>query len=76
MDKKMTYEEASKKLDEIVRKMEDKDTTLDESMQLYEQAYKLITYCQQKLEESRGKISDVNERIAKIRNGEVNLFED
>lgn len=76
MDKNMSYEEASKKLDEIVRKMEDKDTTLDESMQLYEQAYILIAYCQKKLEEARGKIFDVNDRIAKIKSGEVDLFED
>ena len=42
MSKEMSFEQANKKLEEIVRKMESADVTLEESMELYEQAYKLL----------------------------------
>lgn len=75
-EKNMTFEEASAKLDEVVRKMENRDCSLDESIKLYEEAFELIVYCQKKLDEAKGSITDINERIAQLKNSGDNLFED
>lgn len=76
MSKELTYEQANKQLEEIVAKMEKSDVPLDECMKLYEQAYKLLTYCTQKLNEAKGQIVDINERIEKMKTKGVDLFED
>lgn len=76
MSKELSFEQANKKLEEIVNKMEKGDVELSECMKLYEQAYKLITYCTHKLEECKGQIVDINERIEKMKNSPESLFED
>ncbi len=76
MSKELTFEKANKELEEIVAKMEKGDISLDESMKLYEQAYKLLTYCTQKLDECKGQIVDINERIGKMKSDNNSLFED
>ncbi|MDO4747743.1 MAG: exodeoxyribonuclease VII small subunit [Eubacteriales bacterium] len=76
MSKELTFEKANKELEEIVAKMEKGDISLDESMKLYEQAYKLLTYCTQKLDECKGQIVDINERIEKMKSDNNSLFED
>lgn len=75
MSKELTFEKANKQLEEIVSKMEKGDIELDECMKLYEEAYKLLTYCTNKLEECKGQIIDINDRIDKIKNTD-SLFED
>ena len=75
IDTKMTFEEASEQLNQVVRKMEDPKCTLDDSIKYYEQAYELIVYCQKKLDEAKGAITDINERIARAKQND-NLFED
>ncbi len=76
MNKDMTFEKANKELEEIVSKMEKSDVPLDECMKLYEQAYKLLTFCTNKLEECKGQIIDINERIDKMKSDKESLFED
>ena len=76
MSKELTFEQANKKLEDIVAKMEKGDVPLDECMILYEEAYKLITYCTHKLEECKGQIVDINERITKMKAKPETLFED
>ena len=76
MSKELTYEQANKQLEEIVSKMEKGDVPLDECMKFYEQAYKLLTYCTEKLNEAKGQIVDINERIDKMKTKGVDLFED
>lgn len=76
MSKELTFEQANKKLEDIVAKMEKGDVPLDECMILYEEAYKLITYCTHKLEECKGQIVDINERITKMKATPETLFED
>lgn len=76
MSKELTFEQANKQLEEIVAKMEKGDVELEESMKLYEEAYKLLTYCTQKLERCKGQIVDINERIAQMKSKEDSLFED
>lgn len=65
MDKEFTFEEAQKKLDEIIEKMQDKDVTLDESIVLYKEATELLKYCKDKLDEAKDKIIDIDELIEK-----------
>lgn len=79
MKKELTFEQANKKLEDIVLKMEKGDIPLDECMKLYEEACLLVNYCKNKLEESKGQIIDINERVEKAKkNNESieNLFED
>ena len=76
MSKELTYEQANAQLEKIVRKMEKGDVPLDECMKLYEQAFKLLTYCTRKLEECKGQIVDINERIEQMKTQNDNLFED
>ncbi len=76
MSKELTFEKANKQLEEIVAKMEKGDVPLDESMKLYEEAYKLLTYCTKKLEDCKGQITDINERIEQMKKNADSLFED
>lgn len=75
MNKKMTFEEANAKLEEIVNNMENKSLTLQESVGQYAQACELLAFCMKELESCKGQIEDINERIQRIKNGEGDLVE-
>ena len=75
MNKKMTFEEANAKLEEIVKDMENKGLTLQESVEQYAQSCELLAFCMKELESCKGQIEDINERIQRIKNGEGNLVE-
>lgn len=75
MNKKMTFEEANAKLEEIVNNMENKSLTLQESVERYAQACELLAFCMKELESCKGQIEDINERIQRIKNGEGDLVE-
>lgn len=75
MNKKMTFEEANAKLEEIVNNMENKSFTLQESVEQYAQACELLAFCMKELESCKGQIEDINERIQRIKNGEGDLVE-
>lgn len=75
MNKKMTFEEANAKLEEIVNNMENKSLTLQESVEQYAQACELLAFCMKELESCKGQIEDINERIQRIKNGEGYLVE-
>lgn len=75
MNKKMTFEEANAKLEEIVKNMENESLTLQESVEQYAQACELLAFCMKELESCKGQIEDINERIQRIKNGEENLVE-
>lgn len=72
----MEFQEAFDALKETVDKLEDPKTSIDESIELYEQACKLIVFCQRKLNETKGRIIDINERIAELRQNDEPLFEE
>lgn len=57
----ITYEQAEKRLEEIVAKLEDGSISLEESMKLYEEGVKLSEFCMQKLNSAKQKIIDINE---------------
>lgn len=57
----LSFEEALRKLESIVEKLEDPEVTLDESIQLYEEGMKLSKYCSQTLEDAVLRIEKINE---------------
>lgn len=57
----LTYEQAYKKLEEILEKLESKGTSLDESLSLYEDGIGLYKYCNKLIEDAQLKISKFNQ---------------
>ncbi|MBQ9532069.1 MAG: exodeoxyribonuclease VII small subunit [Eubacterium sp.] len=55
----MTYEQAIKRLDEIVFLLEKNEIELDESLSLFEEGTKLTAFCTKKLNEAKQKISEI-----------------
>ena len=53
------YEELIGELKEIVRKMEDGNTSLDEMITLYEQGMVLVRQCEDRLAEAEVKITEL-----------------
>jgi len=56
MTKKQTFEEAIKRLEELVSKLEGGNVPLDDMLKLYEEGAQLIKYCLNKLEQAENKI--------------------
>ncbi|HIU62147.1 MAG TPA: exodeoxyribonuclease VII small subunit [Candidatus Caccalectryoclostridium excrementigallinarum] len=63
----MTFEENLKKLEEIVEKMDSKDTSLDEGLKLFDRGVSIAGECMKKLEESSGKVSELTLQLDKLR---------
>lgn len=53
------YEELIGELKEIVRKMEDSSTSLDEMIAMYEQGMALVRQCEERLAEAEIKITEL-----------------
>lgn len=58
---KTGYEESIKKLEEIVKKLESGDCSLEESIKLFEQGTKLSASCYAMLEKAEQKIVNISE---------------
>ena len=56
---KMSFEESIKKLEEIVKELEDENISLEESMEKFEMGIKLSSNCLTKLNEAEGKIEEL-----------------
>lgn len=76
INNEMDFQQAYQALRETVTAMEDPKITIDESLQLYEQACKLVLFCQRKLNDTKTKITDINERITALKDSDEPLFED
>ncbi|MFH1368304.1 MAG: exodeoxyribonuclease VII small subunit [Elusimicrobiota bacterium] len=61
----MKFEDALKRLEEIVQKME-QDVDLDKSLILFEEGIKLVRFCQEKLEESKKKVEILVKKGGKL----------
>lgn len=68
MNKKLTFEQADAKLDEVVAKLENSQLPLKESVDCYTEACELLAFCMQELSESKGKIEDINAKLNGICN--------
>ena len=56
------FEAALTELDAIVRKLEDGDIPLEQSLQLFERGVQLSRFCHARLEEAERRIEILNER--------------
>mgnify|MGYP000977595938 CR=1 FL=1 len=66
-DNKLSFEQAMKELEDIVRKLEDGELTLEESINLFQNGVKLSNQCSKMLDEVEHKVSI----LIKDKNGEV-----
>ena len=57
MNKKKSFEDSVKRLDEIVSELESSEIKLDDMLQLYEEGSELIKICLSKLDDVEKKIS-------------------
>ena len=64
--KKQTYEENIEQIDEILEKLENEELSLDDSIEEYEKAIKLIKDFEKLLEIGEGKVLKVLEKNGKI----------
>ena len=60
--KKMTYEEALKRLEEIAAQLDSGSLSLEESLKLFEEGTKLTTFCNSCLENAKLKITKLSEK--------------
>lgn len=75
MDEKLTFEKANERLDEVLNKMEIEGLTLEETMEYYEEAFRLFEFCFKQLNDSKKRIININERLEAMTN-EGELFEE
>ncbi|HKS66466.1 MAG TPA: exodeoxyribonuclease VII small subunit [Candidatus Acidoferrales bacterium] len=54
--RKGEFEKSLARLEEVVKRLESADLSLDEAMSLFEEGIKLSRECQRKLEEAEGKV--------------------
>lgn len=57
MSKELSFENAMKRLEEIVGALEKNETSLDESIKLFEEGTKLTAFCSKTLDEAQQKIT-------------------
>ena len=60
MNNELTYENAVKRLEEILALLEKNDVSLDESIKLFEEGKKLTAFCNEKLENAKQKITEIS----------------
>ena len=61
MAAKMTYEQAIKRLEEIVEALNTGSLPLDESIKLFEESTKLAAFCNDTLEKAKLKVTELSE---------------
>lgn len=59
MENKATFEQALNRLEEIVRKLESGDVSLDESIAIYQEGILLSKQCSDMLQEAEGKVLSI-----------------
>lgn len=58
---KLTFEKAMEQLEKIVQDLESEGLPLEKAIKMFEEGIKLSKYCNQKLEESEKKVSQLME---------------
>ena len=61
IEENLTFEQASKELDEIIEKLENQDLPLDEIVKSYERASVLIEICNKTFDKVQGKITIIQQ---------------
>lgn len=62
----MTFEEMYVELENVTKKLDDKDVSLEESIALYNKGIKLSKKCLESLNESKGKILLLTDELKKL----------
>ena len=62
----MNYEEAVVRLEEIIKLLENNETSLNASINLYEEAAELIKHSYELIKNGNGKIIAINEKLEEI----------
>ncbi|MBQ9374957.1 MAG: exodeoxyribonuclease VII small subunit [Ruminococcus sp.] len=57
----MTFEDSIKRLDEIVKAMEEDKLSLDDALDLYKEGVELSVECKKSLEEARLQVKNLSE---------------
>ena len=55
----LTFEDALRALEDVVRRLESGDVPLDESIELYERGEKLRQHCQKRLDSAQARIEKI-----------------
>lgn len=58
-DKKLTFETAMLRIEEIVSILEKNNCTLEQSLELFEEATSLCAYCNERLENAQQKVQSL-----------------
>lgn len=61
--KKMTYDEATQRLEMIVKQLEDENTPIEESLTLFKEGIELTQYCRTKLKDIEKEITVIQENL-------------
>jgi len=70
-EKELTFEENLEKLEEIVKKLENGETSLDEAIDKFTEAMKLAEVCDKKLKNAEEKISKIVNKNGTLEDFEV-----
>lgn len=62
VDKKLSYEEAESRLENIVELLNNPETSLEDSLKLVEEATSLSLYCMKMLENAKSKITELEKK--------------
>ena len=76
LNENMDFEQAYAALREVVTKMEDPKNKIEDNIALYEKACRLVLFCRRKLDEAKMQITDINERIAQLKDSGDKIFEE
>jgi exodeoxyribonuclease VII small subunit len=66
-----TFEQARDELEEIVRKLEDGRTSLDEALTLWERGEALHALCRAKLDAAEERVAELLERLGRSPGGDT-----
>ncbi len=67
MNDEITFEQARNELEEIVRRLEDGQTSLDDALKLWERGEQLHELCRAKLDQAEERVSVLLARMAESR---------
>lgn len=60
---KMTYESACAQLDEILQKLSDEETSLDDALKLYAKAAELMAFCDETLKTAQITVDEISVKL-------------
>ena len=66
----MTFEEAQRELEGIVRQLETGNAGLDDALALWERGEELYAFCRGKLDSAQGKIEELGRRVEALQPAE------